>query len=131
GRALNRRVEIVGLTADWEPLTDEFPSLSIGAIAIHSHDADGLPLTDNYMGTGQPTPVDKLVVYAGTGEFSSQAEGGLAIGVLKSSNGGRTWQLKTSSELAGQAATAIEARRRGSGDVLRGGRLPATPLDRP
>ena len=55
----------------WDPLTDQFTSLSISALAVSPLDADGQPLTDNYMGTGNPTPVNKLVVFAGTGRTSS------------------------------------------------------------
>src|SRR2546427_12020741 len=102
----------------WKPLTDQFPSLSIGAITIASHDVDGQALTSDYMGTRTPTPRAKLVVYAGTGQFSAQGEGGLAIGLLKSHDGGENWELLTSSKLLGLPITAIEANRINGDDVV-------------
>jgi hypothetical protein len=64
-----------GNTPTWTPVTDQFPSLSIGAIAF--------------------APGDVNILYAGAGRFSSLGrDGGPAIGLLKSSDGGRTWELK-------------------------------------
>ncbi|KPJ79284.1 MAG: hypothetical protein AMJ58_12585 [Gammaproteobacteria bacterium SG8_30] len=104
--------------ASWTALTDQFPSLAIGALAINSHDVDGNPVTANYMGTGQPTPWQKLVVYAGTGQFSNNFDGGFAVGVLKSTTGGDSWILLTSAELAGLPVTSIAAKRVGGDDVV-------------
>lgn len=55
-------------------MTDEFPSLAIGSIAFSPLDASNNTL------------------YAGTGSFSSLgSSGGLAIGVLRTTDGGATW----------------------------------------
>src|SRR6185312_14929585 len=89
-----------------------FPSLAIGAIEISPVDADGRPLTRDYLGTGKPTPVDKLVVYAGTGSFSAftpfQTPG---IGLLRSTDGGKTWSLVADEkgEIAKSRVTSVVA----------------------
>ncbi|MEE8524882.1 MAG: hypothetical protein V3T72_13190, partial [Thermoanaerobaculia bacterium] len=59
----------------WEALTDQFPSLSITAIAID--------------------PADPDIIYAGTGNLTNSTLGGPALGqgLLKSENGGRTWEI--------------------------------------
>lgn len=61
----------------WKPLTDQFPSLSITALAL-----------DDTVAPGQPR-----VVWAGTGSASSSGLGGVTIGVLKSTDGGDSWQI--------------------------------------
>ncbi|HLQ78409.1 MAG TPA: hypothetical protein VK210_13700, partial [Terriglobia bacterium] len=115
--------------SSWTPLTDDFPSLSIGALAINSHDADGNAVTDNYMGSGLPTPWQKLVVYAGTGQFSNNGDGGFSIGLLKSTTGGATWILLTSPEMAGLAITSIQAKRVGTDDVVLVGTAAASKFE--
>lgn len=55
----------------WSPRTDDQPSLFIGAVAFD--------------------PNDPRVVYAGTGEGDSLLK--LGVGLLQSTNGGRTWRL--------------------------------------
>jgi hypothetical protein len=56
----------------WTPLTDQMPSLAIGAVAID--------------------PLDSQVLYAGTGNFSSDAgKGDPAVGLYRSADGGVTW----------------------------------------
>ncbi|HXZ93350.1 MAG TPA: OmpA family protein, partial [Burkholderiales bacterium] len=87
GRALNRRVEIT--TGLWEPLTDQFPSLSIGAMARDVSDA--------------------LVLYAGTGGVSSFGSVGQATGILKSTDGGNTWKQIGRAALNGLKVTGIAA----------------------
>ena len=58
----------------WEPLTDDLPSLAIGALAF--------------------SPLDTQVLYAGTGSFSSAGfDGGVGAGLYKSSDGGDTWTV--------------------------------------
>lgn len=54
---------------NWQPRTDDQPSLAIGALAID--------------------PSNPLVVYAGTGEGDSISA--LGVGVLRSTDGGATW----------------------------------------
>lgn len=55
----------------WTPLTDNQPSLAVGAITIDPNDHNTI-----YVGTGEPTP--GLDNYYGAG-------------ILKSTNGGQTW----------------------------------------
>ncbi len=57
--------------AHWEPLTDELPSLAIGAITI------------------DPTNPD--VIYVGTGEGNRAADTYYGAGLFKSTDGGQTW----------------------------------------
>jgi len=86
--------------SSWIPLTDEFPSLAIGALAISPIDADGNNVDET-------TPFNKLVVYAGTGQFSSHYNGGYSIGLLKSTDGGESWSLNASNEFQGLPITAV------------------------
>src|SRR6476659_5042680 len=59
---------------NWTPLIDDFPGLSIGAIAI--------------------SPRDHNTIFAGAGRSSSEnGEGGSLTGLLKSTDGGDTWSL--------------------------------------
>lgn len=61
---------------NWVRLTDQFPSLSIGALAFDSADT-----------TNQ-------TIYAGIGRFSSLgSRGGDRAGLLKSTDGGQTWTV--------------------------------------
>ena len=85
---------------NWVPLTDQFPSLAIGDVTIADFDADGVALS-------VATPLNKLVVYAGTGKFSNSGDGGSNIGALKSVDGGDTWSLVGATALAGLPITAI------------------------
>jgi photosystem II stability/assembly factor-like uncharacterized protein len=64
--------------ATWQPLTDHIPT-SMGAIAA----APGSP----------------NIVYAGTGEGDNQSQ--LGVGLVRSSDGGQTWELMASNELSG------------------------------
>jgi len=56
---------------NWQPRTDDQPSLSIGAVAFN--------------------PGNPLIVYAGTGEGDSVSA--LGVGILRSTDGGTTWSL--------------------------------------
>jgi photosystem II stability/assembly factor-like uncharacterized protein len=56
---------------NWQPRTDDQPSISVGAIAFN--------------------PSNPLIVYAGTGEGDSVSA--LGVGVLRSTDGGTTWTL--------------------------------------
>ncbi len=70
GKALNRRVDITY----WEPLTDEFPSLSISSIAI--------------------SPINSNRIFAGIGITSSAIGlGGHENGILYSADAGNSWIL--------------------------------------
>jgi photosystem II stability/assembly factor-like uncharacterized protein len=60
----------------WTPRTDDQPSLSIGAVAFD--------------------PTNRSIVYAGTGEGDNASPGGthlLGVGLLRSTDGGKTWAL--------------------------------------
>ena len=65
--------------AHWRPLTDDQPVLSMGAIAA--------------------APSSPNIVYAGTGEGDTFSP--LGVGLLRSSDGGATWQHVPSAELSG------------------------------
>ncbi len=71
----------------WTPLGQHLPSLAAGALALSPFDRLGNPVGPN-------TPVLDLVLYVGTGSFSSTSIGVSrlgAAGVFKSTNGGNTW----------------------------------------
>jgi len=58
---------------NWTPLTDDFGSLSIGALALN--------------------PTDPNVLLAGTGEANASGDSYDGIGILKTTNGGTTWTV--------------------------------------
>lgn len=66
--------------AAWAPRTDDMPSLAIGAIAFD--------------------PQDSHIVYAGTGEGNAFFH--LGAGVIKSTDGGTTWQVIATDPLRGK-----------------------------
>ena len=75
----------------WTPLTDQFPSLAINAITLDLDDAS--------------------IIYAGTGSTSSlNFEGGVARGLLKSTDEGQTWQIIGEKELRDRVVTGIVAK---------------------
>ncbi len=89
--------------ATWTPKSDALPTLAIGSITIAPRDALG-----NLVGPG--TARNQLVIYAGTGSFSSlSGQGGLSLGVLRSTDGGDTWDLLSSATLTGVKIGAIVA----------------------
>jgi outer membrane protein OmpA-like peptidoglycan-associated protein len=101
GAAMNRRVDMV--FDELDPLTDQLPSLAIGDLILSPLDADGVAVT-------RATPLNKLVIYAGTGNFSSFGnEGGLPVGLLVSRDGGSTWNLNAAPQLAGLSVTSVVA----------------------
>lgn len=63
----------------WTSLTDDEPTLAIGALAVQSQPAN-------------PDP-SKSVVLAGTGETNSSADSYYGLGILRSADGGQTWTL--------------------------------------
>ena len=86
---------------NWAALTDQFPSLSIGDLAISPLDADGMEVTNM-------TPLNQLVIYAGTGKFSSfRNAGGFNVGLYKSSDGGATWSVIAPTNVIGLDITAV------------------------
>jgi hypothetical protein len=83
----------------WQPLTDQFPSLSMGACAISPLDSIGAMRTAS-------TPLSQTVVYAGFLRNSSGfGDGGPLSGILKSTDGGATWTQETA--LSGNNITKI------------------------
>jgi hypothetical protein len=68
----------------WKPLTDQLPSLSIGALALSPWDSTGLALLT------PTTAVSQMVLFAGTGNTSSSHEGS-AQGFFLSTDGGANW----------------------------------------
>jgi hypothetical protein len=85
----------------WTPLTDTAASLAISDIAFSPLDARNAAVTAN-------TPAGNLVLYAGTGSLSSFGigQGGQAVGLLKSTNGGATWQ-RSGTDLAGEVVRNV------------------------
>ena len=101
GTLLNRRVDLI--VDHWEPLTDFLPSLSISSIAVSPLDNTGNPVTP-------ATAPDKLVIFAGTGSvssslFSNRAE--TAIGLLRSIDGGKSWEILHRTLFEGSTINAI------------------------
>lgn len=64
----------------WTPLTDSQCSLAMGSIAIN--------------------PANPNIIYAGTGELNNSGDSYYGCGVLKSTDGGNTWQQPTTSSSA-------------------------------
>ena len=73
---INYKSKTLGLRVPapiWKPLTDEYPSLAIGALSFDSDDPN--------------------IIYVGTGSKSSSNKGGPSVGVLKSVDGGKTFKI--------------------------------------
>ena len=64
--------------ANWTPLLDDAPTLSIGAVSVN--------------------PADHSI-WVGTGEANTSSDSYAGIGVLRSTDGGATWSLVGGSEL--------------------------------
>jgi photosystem II stability/assembly factor-like uncharacterized protein len=72
----------------WTPLTDDMPSLAIGALAVDPHDSN--------------------TVYAGTGEIACCAlEWFYGVGIYASGNAGTSWTLYGNNLFQGTAVAAI------------------------
>ena len=63
----------------WTPMTDDQPTLAVGAIAIQPQLAS-------------PDP-SKSVILVGTGETNSSSDSYYGLGILRSDNAGNTWTL--------------------------------------
>ena len=72
---------------NWRPRTDDQPSLAMGAIAF--------------------APGEPSIVYAGTGEAAFRADAFAGAGLLKSWDGGSTWQLIASTNFARTAFSEL------------------------
>ncbi len=79
-------------TATWRPLTDDQPSLAIGALAAGTDDPDVL-----YAGTGE----GNVQLYSTVHPQNSAPGVYLGVGVLRSSDGGATWSHHAAPLLAG------------------------------
>ena len=66
--------------ASWTPLTDAAPTLAIGAVAF--------------------APSNPSIIYAATGEAVSAGFAKAGLGILKSIDGGQTWNLLATSSFA-------------------------------
>jgi photosystem II stability/assembly factor-like uncharacterized protein len=73
--------------ASWTPLTDNQPSLAVGALTLDPNNAD--------------------IVYVGTGEPHAAQDSYYGAGVLKSTNGGISWQQLGASEFTGLGISAV------------------------
>lgn len=70
--------------ANWTSLFDAAPTQSIGALAVDPHDA--------------------RVVWAGTGDYNASCEAYFGLGMLRSEDGGASWQLRN-----GTGPTALDS----------------------
>jgi len=75
--------------ADWTPLSDKWYSLQVSSIAID--------------------PKNSNVIYVGTGDFHGRlsACGGYAFGIMKSTDGGKTWTNLGRGEFGNSAVSQI------------------------
>ncbi|HRW07783.1 MAG TPA: hypothetical protein P5121_21925, partial [Caldilineaceae bacterium] len=71
----------------WAPLTDNMPSLSIGALALDPQNPD--------------------TIYAGTGEPTLGGDNYYGAGILKSTNGGQSWSVVGADTFAGMGVSKI------------------------
>jgi photosystem II stability/assembly factor-like uncharacterized protein len=78
--------------ASWTPLTDNAPSLQIGALTVIPGPVTGQDL-----------------IYAGTGKSDATCDSELGQGILRSSDGGQTWIQLATSTFSGLAFTRIAA----------------------
>src|SRR5262249_4490050 len=74
----------------WTPLTDQFPSLSMGAIAF------------------DPNDPSHNTLLAGTGRFSNgRGDGEQQIGLLETTDGGNTWFRMGQNQLTGENIESV------------------------
>src|SRR6185436_8595091 len=71
-------------TPTWTPLGQNLPSLATATLAVSPYDRFGVIVTN-------ATPLNQMVLFLGTGSFSSSADGGTAAGLFRSLDGGTTW----------------------------------------
>ncbi len=109
------------VTATGGPVTDRFPTLGIGALAMSPFAVDGTPVTG-------VTADNQLVLYAGTGSFTSSAQTGINAGLFRSLDGGATWQATSRGEFSGLRITAIvPSRNVATKDVVYASTFEVTP----
>jgi len=93
----------------WEPVTDQMLALSIGKIVFSPLNADGVP--DPTFTSSTPVTaatLNKTVLYAGIGTAGIQPSS-FRTGLLKSLDGGTTWQQIGIDDLLGFRVTSIVA----------------------
>ncbi|MBC7852688.1 MAG: hypothetical protein IAF94_04555, partial [Pirellulaceae bacterium] len=71
-------------TPTWTAIGQNLPSIAIAGLAVSPYDPSGAAVTN-------ATPLNQIILYAGTGSFSSSAQGGTAAGLFRSLDGGTTW----------------------------------------
>jgi len=71
----------------WTPLTDDAPTQAIGSLAID--------------------PTNSNIIYAGTGEGNFSADSFFGMGILKSTDGGQTWQNLAVDDFVGRAVNKV------------------------
>jgi hypothetical protein len=77
---------------DWTPLTDD----------LFDSQGNPVPLTMGAIALGAPaTPGGPPVIYAGTGEANASQDSFSGVGILKSSDGGKTWAVEGEFDQAG------------------------------
>src|SRR5215813_353002 len=72
---------------NWLPLSDAWPTLAIGAVTF--------------------APSDPKIIYVGTGEPDSTGFEHAGLGLMKSTDGGKTWTLLAASSFAGGSVKRI------------------------
>lgn len=83
----------------WTPLADNFPGMSINAIAL--------------------SPLNSQVVFAGTGSTSSYAfDGSPGFGVARSMDGGATWSFLASATFNNRVINSVVPTKLSSGNVV-------------
>jgi hypothetical protein len=93
--------------ASWEQLLDTAGTMTVGTVAVDPNDSD--------------------VIWVGTGENGRSCESYFGIGLLRSADGGATWELRNGSgsssleDLASFADIVVDPR--DSGHIVTGGRI--------
>ncbi|MBV9596046.1 MAG: hypothetical protein JOZ87_04240 [Chloroflexi bacterium] len=100
GGVWRTRDAAAGVTPSWEPLTDGYPSMAMGAIAF------------------SPADTHHQTLYAGTGSFSSFGPTGPAIGMYRTYDGGDTWKIVGANELTGRLIRHIRPLQPPNGNVV-------------
>jgi photosystem II stability/assembly factor-like uncharacterized protein len=88
-----RTTNATAASPNWTPLTDQFPSLSIGALEL------------------DPTDATNQTLVGGTGRYSNFGRrGGPRAGLLRTTDGGNTWTMLGEVDLAGRNISGVGPR---------------------
>lgn len=88
-----RTTNATALNPSWEPLTDQFAGLSMGTLQL------------------DPTDATNNTLYAGVGRFSAfGGAGGPLTGLLRTTDGGDTWEQVGATDLAGRSISGVGPR---------------------